>query len=519
MVQVYTQESSDSNAGSVSWDDDGPRENLQLLNEVGAGGTLSSLFTILSLFTEDVQISWPDVAPSVLPSEPPNSPPVRNPYTRGESDVSHLNLDGSNAIRSRFGRRSSVASTVHAGDFTASPSGRTASPLPLPPQAAVPRDSLAHRRGVVARAAEDSTLAVIPAEVFHRLTKKFPKATSHIVQGRPYSCFNAPSNCLQIVHLVILTRFSRVTFNAAHKYLGLTSEVLRTEKAINDIAYQPLPRAFYEGGGLRALRQRFDTHGSPDAQEHQNDYFSSSSSFNDSPSPATPMVFQLQSDDSSDGLTSSPRPTIPRIPSMPLKTPTSRYLVQAGDLLTSTDQRHGDLAHPLKMPGLPRTSSRPSMPPAGAPIQEESINLKEEVMSCIAKSIGLLQPPLSTTDSLEASPLVWPEDARNRSPLRSSFSGSIGSLSLLDLADDTASSIGSTSVQTPNSYMSGLDNEVEILFFQAGSVLTKTGDIDSGEFSNTFCCFVSSFSRTLLCYRRFPRHFPSSGGVKLFASN
>lgn len=30
----------------------------QLLNEVGSGGTVSSLFTILSLFTEDVKISW-----------------------------------------------------------------------------------------------------------------------------------------------------------------------------------------------------------------------------------------------------------------------------------------------------------------------------------------------------------------------------------------------------------------------------------------------------------------------------
>lgn len=58
--------------------------------------------------------------------------------------------------------------------------------------------------------------------------------------------------------LVILTRFSRVTFYAAHKYLGLTSEVLRTEKAINEIACHPLPPSFYEGNGLQHLRQRFD---------------------------------------------------------------------------------------------------------------------------------------------------------------------------------------------------------------------------------------------------------------------
>jgi len=57
---------------------------------------------------------------------------------------------------------------------------------------------------------------------------------------------------------VILTRFSRVTFSAAHEYLGLTSEVLRTEKAVNDIAVHHPPAPFYESGGLENLRQQFD---------------------------------------------------------------------------------------------------------------------------------------------------------------------------------------------------------------------------------------------------------------------
>lgn len=37
----------------------------QLLNEVKSGGTLSSLFTILSLFTEDIKISWQEAAADV----------------------------------------------------------------------------------------------------------------------------------------------------------------------------------------------------------------------------------------------------------------------------------------------------------------------------------------------------------------------------------------------------------------------------------------------------------------------
>lgn len=39
-------------------------------------------------------------------------------------------------------------------------------------------------QATVARAKVDSTLAVLPAEAFKRLTHKFPKASAHIVQGR-----------------------------------------------------------------------------------------------------------------------------------------------------------------------------------------------------------------------------------------------------------------------------------------------------------------------------------------------
>jgi CRP-like cAMP-binding protein len=46
-----------------------------------------------------------------------------------------------------------------------------------------PEPATHQEQGTVARAVEDSTLAVIPAEAFRRLTKKFPKATAHIVQG------------------------------------------------------------------------------------------------------------------------------------------------------------------------------------------------------------------------------------------------------------------------------------------------------------------------------------------------
>ena len=64
------------------------------------------------------------------------------------------------------------------------------------------------------------------------------------------------SSCRHIVQ-VILTRLQRVTFLTAHKYLGLTREVIRTEQAINDLACYPLPSAFWESGGIQRLRARF----------------------------------------------------------------------------------------------------------------------------------------------------------------------------------------------------------------------------------------------------------------------
>ena len=48
----------------------------------------------------------------------------------------------------------------------------------------VPDSHLVAQENTIARAQVDTTLAVIPADAFKRLTKKFPKASAHIVQGR-----------------------------------------------------------------------------------------------------------------------------------------------------------------------------------------------------------------------------------------------------------------------------------------------------------------------------------------------
>ena len=125
----------------------------------------------------------------------------------------------------------------------------------------------------------------------------------------------------------------------------------------------------------------------------------------------------------------------------------------------------------------------------------DDFDLREEVMSCIAKSIGLLQPPLSGSDSVEASPAFTSTDSKRVSTL-SDFSSPFTSLSLLDVGDDLSSLTGSSSIASNGNYMSGLNNEVEILFYPAGSILAKAGETSTG----TWLTSVSfkSFSSTTI---------------------
>ncbi|GAA5976276.1 hypothetical protein JCM11641_001102 [Rhodosporidiobolus odoratus] len=313
---------------------EGDGERWQLLNCVESGGTLSSLFTILSLFTEDVKLRYEEE--EVLASPFPLSPAVGGEEEERNKDVSTFDLNDppkpvrphfpgysnrnsrrmktpslaspaspSLAERSDEDEHSSAAEDTSAADpssaaaapltsglfsplrtspqppqtaflrpplssqasssslpssssvssfirppLSTHPSRRssTASPNPLPYSSPAGRDGSGPRReghglgrkeeATVARAATDTTLAVIPAEAFRRLTKKFPDAAAHIVA-------------------VILTRLQRVTFLTSHAYLGLTREVLKTEQAINDLACYPLPEEFWENGGIQKLRARF----------------------------------------------------------------------------------------------------------------------------------------------------------------------------------------------------------------------------------------------------------------------
>lgn len=206
VVQVFARAEHQPVVDSTGVWDEEDLNGYQLLNEVGAGGTLSSLFKILNLFTEHVQIGWSNdesssegqhsSTSSAYHSPGPNPTYANLRSNRTISDVSMFDLDGrgpapiSRSPRPTTRRESvsSSSSTIHPPDVPSPAPTNGSQPRTAPSTARprVPPRRTSLHRGVVARAKQDTTLAVIPAEAFQRLTKKFPKATAHIVQGAAF---------------------------------------------------------------------------------------------------------------------------------------------------------------------------------------------------------------------------------------------------------------------------------------------------------------------------------------------
>ncbi|KAK4057788.1 phosphatidylcholine and lysophosphatidylcholine phospholipase [Microbotryomycetes sp. JL221] len=523
-VQVFAQTGTKAQ-GRDAYDDEDDN-GWQLLNNVESGGTLSSLFTILSLFTEEVKLRYeeepkskaPDVSDFVLDESGPARHAVagmmRTSSSNGGQDFRRRSPSA--VLRERRLSQSSLRST--ATGTTISDSTEVASPdesgvttatsspqmmrkplEPIPsvttspavsghatpgllkadppsyvgsPQSYFPDvtrsrqgsvagdkngagDFMPHQKeATIARAMTDTTLAVIPAEAFRRLTKKFPNAAAHIVQ-------------------VILTRLQRVTFLTAHKYLGLTREVVRTEKAINELANYPLPEAFVRSGGVHRLRQRFV----PETKLQDDDDTSASNEGRsyfemDTPyaGPAMGDVFwdPKREDHSDEGVRLRYRAASGRnIPTLPTRKSVIR---KTGDLMMSSmtiDERG---------PTLPPMTPRIERGGQNGPSPVEDFDLRDAVMECISKAIGLVQPAQTPAASVDQSPMFKPVDSLQHKAM---FNSSFSSLSLLGLQGyDDESSITSSSAASFSA--TELDNEVEVLYFPKGSTLVKEGERNAG---------------------------------------
>jgi lysophospholipid hydrolase len=200
LVQVYARSGElgeDAEPGGAWAEED--LNGYHLLNEVGSGGTLSSLFTILSLFTENVTLAWPEPEQDMddlslpVPDQPSNGHPDALGRSRTNSEISQLDLSQDSPgpdhrqLRDTAARNSlssasisSGTSTVHGFEHSVSSSRPLSRPSVSTPERTSERPDSRNQRpqssrrptrpagldsvgGSIARASVDTTLAVIPA--------------------------------------------------------------------------------------------------------------------------------------------------------------------------------------------------------------------------------------------------------------------------------------------------------------------------------------------------------------------
>jgi len=140
-----------------------------------------------------------------------------------------------------------------------------------------------------------------------------------------------------------------------------------------------------------------------------------------------------------------------------------------------------------ELPLLPEHASSPR--PAGETrsfslSHANNGDLKDMVMDCISRSIGLIQPEQrSGAPSVDTSPAFGPTGPSGAStPLgqRAALnSSSFGPFGLLSAGDDGESS---TTASTSAIALAELDNEVEILAFSRGATLVRAGERHAGLF-------------------------------------
>ncbi|KAF1826383.1 patatin-domain-containing protein [Dissoconium aciculare CBS 342.82] len=474
--------------------------NYQLLTEVKNGAPMSSLFSILALFTDNVKLRYHEEDDSVTTQGP--SPSNRQRPRHAHSvDEDFANESGANSPAtwtsrpsSRHRASSNMALTVSGNVMRDPPplaldSG--AEPSHLHPsrgpgfsrsssyrQSKLKQQASAHP-DIVARATVDTTIAIIPASAFHRITKMFPKATADIVH-------------------VILTRLQRVTLATAHAYLGLTSEVLRTERLMDRYTCYDLPD-FLRGQPLERLKDKF-------RQEHErigpengmkgialhNPQVASrrrttSTVKRDAAIQArfaarhgslaiADMYTERNGISPGDLLTNmhtarAPgRRSQPGSFSQPYSAPKSLH---AGDALSPASHKQRD-------PFEPRNSPRATIHRQES--MDEDLLFRESIMECMTKAIGLRNGKDSgrRPESVAQSPRLVSYDSKRQSAV---FNNAFGFLDPFEgYMDDaeSAASVSAFSFGGSANILEDLKNEIEIVFFPKGSVLIEEGERNPG---------------------------------------
>ncbi|CAG8445117.1 7489_t:CDS:10 [Acaulospora morrowiae] len=395
----------------------------QLLNEVTDGGTLSSLFTILSLFTEDIELRYDDsydnnladrikIDGDTLVQESTAKEEVDSDSKVKEDNKSDNKSDDAEKTQKSFGQISPQILKLLSKE-----SWLTTSVQP----------------NIIARATVDTTLAFIPAEAFHRLTEKFPNSAAHIVQ-------------------VILTRFQRVTFWTGYKYLGLTKDLLRTEKLMNEIASHGLPSDFFRPGIMERLRMKHVGSNKKYIKDNRNE--------------------DMEMSDS--GLINKVKKT------RPFARPQVIYESdENNENIPLTNKDNGRSYSNSKYLVAPTRVQPTSGPQVGGRDYDagDEMYLKESVLEGISKGIGLLQTNhKEKINSFDQKSRPSSVESNNSPFTKYSTSSAHSSTTALDIPDDDSVA------ETVPSLTSELDNDVEILYYPKGSVIVTEGERDVGLF-------------------------------------
>ncbi|KAI1182400.1 patatin-like phospholipase [Nemania serpens] len=486
---------------SFTDEEDNPQtgqQRYQLLTEVRNGNPMSSLFSIMSLFTEDVHLQ--------VPSEDPSERILTNESTRSRipSDARHDTSMFPNEPSDIYAAASPTAALNGTG--TVRPTlqeGHTLLPR-IPPislddspiprhyeRPSMKRTATSVHPDIIARATTDTTIAIIPASAFRRLIKVYPKATAHIVH-------------------VILSRFQRVTLATAYNYLGLTNEVLHTEKNMMNFTTWQLPNSL-RGDALERLKQKFRQERERAQEEEVSKGIALHNASATGHRRRSSTILRKEA-----ALQAMSRARPQSVITSTIMHPQERQSIHTpspGDLFANvqmarngTTYPSGTLEIPLTQPWqsfdvLSKDDVSPSAQRAFSPFATQtrarlSIHPRESVdednlfrfsiLECVFKTLGLGAGSTSIRghDSTEGSPRFMTYDSRRqKNVLSSNAFGFMPSFDgHTDGDSDSITSGGMPMTPTPSAQVlaSEMKHDVEIVFFHQGSVLVEQGERSPG---------------------------------------
>lgn len=368
-------------------------ESYQLLNEVKRGAPVSSLISVLSLFASSVRGS------------------SSKSTGHDSSDFDHLEEDPMSGSNSPL-------------------SGKPFEPTGF--------------STILAHAVEESTIAIIPQSAFLRVTRKYPKSTTHIIQ-------------------VIMARLSRVTFQTGHHYLGLTPEIYETEVILNERTRYELPSYLHERAvnGIKEAIKR-----NPELSQNDIIYLGRQKH-----SKKLPRNSKHKSENSSASLMRSRQVVLHTNYSHP------------GDLLSSVPLSRREIYHDA-------AKQDPRVIFSGEEETEDSA-LRVALTECIFKVLGIensfqingTSTPLITTPS---SPMITAVDGFGGKSHRPSFSSVLNNLSKMEkgsarsINDDE--SVASSAAPIYESALIEAAQNLEVIFYKKGSVLIEQNGESRGIF-------------------------------------